>query len=286
MPRELDGKIFLVTGATEGIGKAAALEFARRGATLTIVGRNAEKTERVRDELRRGSGNEAIDTLLGDLSKISEAKRVAAEFRARRDRLDVLVNNAGAVFTTYDTTSEGFERTFALNHLGYFAITRELLPMLQANPSARVVSTSSLAHRMGRIDLDDIATRSKKRDAGFRPYGDSKLANILFTRELARRLGSSGAVANCFHPGYVSTGFALNNGDWLSKVQAWVAPLVARTPEKGAETLVWLATHPDAAKVSGGYFQDRKKAASSRLANDDDLAAKLWAMSEQLCDRA
>jgi NAD(P)-dependent dehydrogenase (short-subunit alcohol dehydrogenase family) len=283
--KELHGKNILVTGATEGIGKAAALEMARRGARLTIVGRNREKTARVLEAVRAAGAADA-DSILGDLSVLADIRAVARAYRERADRLDVLVNNAGAVFTSYATTPDGFERTFALNHLGYFLLTRELRPLLAASQGARVVSTSSLAHRMGRIELDEIARRERRKDAGFRPYGDSKLANILFTRELSRRLAPQGGVANCFHPGYVATGFALNNGDLLSKVQALVGPLVARTPEKGAETLVWLAASEAGGRASGEYFSDKKVSSTSKAARDDGLAAALWALSERLCGEA
>jgi len=282
MSKDLDGKVFLVTGATEGIGKAAALEFARRGANLTIVGRNREKSERVLGELKAASGNQAIELLLGDLSKLADVRAVAAAFKAKHDRLDVLVNNAGAVFQKRQVTSDGFEMTFALNHLGYFLLTHELVDLLKKTPGARVVSTSSGAHRLGRIDFDTIATvPAWKR--GFSVYGDSKLANILFTRELARRLAGSGVTANCFHPGWVHTGFALNNGGLLAAGADFAGSLFARTPEKGAETLVWLATSPKAGKMTGEYFQDMKPARRTSRAQDDGVAKKLWDLSSELC---
>jgi NAD(P)-dependent dehydrogenase (short-subunit alcohol dehydrogenase family) len=282
MEKDLDGKIFLVTGATEGIGKAAALEFARRGASLTIVGRNKEKSEKVRAELTEAAGGAPVELLLGDLSKLADIRAVAAAFKAKHDHLDVLVNNAGAVFNKHQVTSDGFEMTFALNHLGYFLLARELLPLLEKTPGARVVSTSSGAHRMGKIDFDDIARRPSKR-SGFGVYGDSKLANILFTKELAKRLSASGAVANCFHPGFVHTGFGQNNGGFFAGSIDFVGSLVARTPEKGAETLIWLATSPDAGKISGEYFHDKKVSKTKPAARDEALAKKLWDYSEELC---
>ncbi|MHB8876907.1 MAG: SDR family oxidoreductase [Myxococcaceae bacterium] len=281
MSTQLEGKVFLVTGATEGIGKAAALEFAKRGATLTLVGRNPEKSERVLGELKRASGNERVGLLLGDLSTVAGLKAVAAAFKEKHERLDVLVNNAGGVFQKHQLSADGFEMTFALNHLGYFLLTRELLGLLQKTPGARVVSTSSGAHAMGKIDFEDIAKRPSGR-AGIGVYGDSKVANILFTRELARRLAPFGATANCFHPGWVDTGFALNNASFFSAVVKFAAPLFARTPEKGAETLVWLATSPDAAGSSGEYFHDKKVAKVTKLGRDDELAKKLWDFSEGL----
>jgi NAD(P)-dependent dehydrogenase (short-subunit alcohol dehydrogenase family) len=281
MANDLDGKVILVTGATEGIGKAAALEFARRGAALTLVGRSREKTERVLAELKAASGNDRIEALLGDLASMADVRAIARKFKETHDRLDVLVNNAGATFDEYRTTPDGLEQTFALNHLAYFQLTVELLELLRRTPHARVVSTSSGAHAMGRIDLPDIAVRANGK-AGFRAYGDSKLANILFTRELARKLAGSTATANCFHPGFVATGFAQNTKGFVKGAFSLGQRLFARTPEKGAETLVWLATSPEAAGYTGQYFHDRKVSWTSRPAKDDALAARLWALSEEL----
>lgn len=277
--KDLAGKTFLVTGATDGLGKAAALDFARRGAAVTIVGRSREKSERVVAELAAGSGA-SVELLLGDLSTLADVRRVAAEFKARHDRLDALVNNAGAIFAKRETTADGLERTFALNHLAYFLLTTELLDLLRRTPGSRVVSTSSGAHFTGRIDFDDIARRERGY-SGWRAYGDSKLANILFTRELARRLGEGHAV-NCFHPGWVNSGFALNNEGLMAKIVGGVASVFARPPAKGAETAIWLATSPEAAKLSGGYFMDLKAARTTALARDDALAARLWEFSERL----
>jgi NAD(P)-dependent dehydrogenase (short-subunit alcohol dehydrogenase family) len=285
MEQDLNGKVFLVTGATEGIGKAAARAFARRGATVVLVGRNPAKTAQVQAEIQAKMGNGPVETVVGDLSLMAETRRVAAEFKARHDRLDVLVNNAGAVFDSRQMTAEGIELTFALNHLGYFLLTHELRPLLEQTPGARVVSTSSGAHRMGNFDFDDLVKREKVY-GGFQVYGDSKLANILFTRELARRLQPSGVVANCFHPGVVDTGFARNGRGltyWMVKTSYW---LIARTPEKGAETLIWLATSPEAAVRTGGYFYNRREARIRKEGRDDALAARLWTLSERLCGLA
>jgi NAD(P)-dependent dehydrogenase (short-subunit alcohol dehydrogenase family) len=237
MTDDLKGKVFLVTGATEGIGKVAALEFAKRGAQVVLVGRNKEKSERVLSDLKRESQNEELELLLGDMSKLADVRAVAAAFVKKHDRLDVLVNNAGAVFGDYKLSADGFEMTFALNHLGYFLLTKELLPLLQKTPGSRVVSTSSGIHHRGKMNLGFIAKRDGKR-AGFDAYSDSKLANVLFTRALARR--AKGVAVNCFHPGFVATGFGQNNEGMMSAVMRLGAKLLARTPEKGAETLIWL----------------------------------------------
>lgn len=282
MAKDLEGKVFLVTGATEGIGKVTARELLRGGGTVAIVGRNKEKSERVAAELRDKSGSDRLELYLGDMSVLAGIRSVAAEFKAKHDRLDVLVNNAGGVFTAHALTTDGIERTFALNHVGYFALTMELLDLLKKSPDPRVVSTSSGAHRMGRLDLATVVKR--RGEAGYAAYGDSKLANILFTRELARRYGQDGIKANCVHPGWVNTGFALNNaGTALAFLTGLTAPLFARTPEKGAETILWLATSPEAASLNGQYLHDKKIASTSRLAKDEDLARRLWDLSEELC---
>ncbi len=288
MVKDLDGRVFLVTGATEGIGKAASLAFARRGGTVVLVGRNREKGEGVVADLVQTSGNKNVSLLLGDMSKIADIRAVADAFRGKHSRLDVLINNAGAVFSDYRTSADGFEMTFALNHLGYFVLTTALLDLVAKTPYARVVSTSSAAHQMGKFNLDTISKRDGK-SAGFGAYGESKLANILFTRELARRLGSSpdtakGVTANCFHPGYVRTGFGLNNdGVFMTWAMKLGGSLFARTPEKGAETLIWAATSPEAARYSGEYFFDCAVEKTTKRAKDDGLARQLWELSERLC---
>jgi retinol dehydrogenase-12 len=277
----IEGKTFLVTGGTEGIGKAAALEFARQGAKLVLIGRNPEKTDRVARELEKAGKGEPVETIHADLSKVSEMRAAAKKFLATHDRLDVLVNNAGAVFFDHQLSSDGYEMTFALNHLAYFVLTRELLDVLGKTPGARVISTSSGAHASGKIDLENIAKRPKGK-AGFGAYCDSKLANILFTRELSARLADKGVAVSCFHPGFVQTGFGKNNQGFLASMIGVGASLFARTPEKGAETLIWLATSPDAAKPGGEYYFDRKVTRTKPLGNDLELAKRLWAYSEAL----
>lgn len=280
MAKDLQDKVFLMTGATEGIGKAAALDFAKRGATLVLVGRNREKSERVIADLKRESDHERIELLLGDMSKMSDVRSVANAFIKSHDKLHVLVNNAGAIFMDYRLSDDNYEMTFALNHLGYFLFTKQLLDILHQTPGARIVSTSSGAHQRGRLDLDTVVRRDGK--AGFSAYADSKLANILFTRELARRIQSTGTIANCFHPGFVRTGFGLNNSGAMAWFIKLGGMLLARTPEKGAETLIWLATSPEAGKFNGEYFFDKQIAKRTKLAEDDVLAKGLWELSEKL----
>lgn len=280
MERDLEGKVFLVTGATEGIGKAAALNFAERGAAIVLTARNREKSERVAEEMRKAASNNKIELLFGDLSKLTDIRAVADGFLQKHNRLDVLVNNAGAVFFDYRLSDDGFEMTFALNHMSYFLLTKLLLDTLNKTPGARIVSTSSGAHRAGKLDLDTVVRRDGK--AGFPAYGDSKLANILFTRELGRRIASAGTIANCFHPGFVQTGFGRNNSGWMATMINVGAALFARSPGKGAETLIWLATSPDASTFNGEYFFDKKVAKRTKLAEDDVLAKGLWELSEKL----
>lgn len=280
MSKNLEGKVFLITGGTEGVGKAAALDLARRGATLTLVGRNREKTERIVNELKAAGGHDDVHMLLGDMSKISDVRAVAKEFAAKNDRLDVLVNNAGAWFETYALTSDGIEQTFALNHMAYFVLTTELLELIRKTPGARVVSTSSDAHQMSRFDVHHVAKRDGT--AGFFAYADSKLANILFTLELAKRLSGTSAVANCFHPGFVASAFGSNNGGFFKWTFGLGQKMFARSPEKGAETLLWLATHPDASGFSGQYFFDMKARRPKARGDDEGLARALWDLSEKL----
>lgn len=283
MSEKLEGKVCLITGGTEGIGKAAALDLARRGVTLTVVGRNREKTERVVGELKAAGGYDRVSMLLGDMSKIAEVKAVAKEFAAKNDRLDILINNAGAWFEKYGLTSDGIEQTFALNHMSYFVLTRELLELIRKTPGARVVSTSSGAHQMSRFDLQTVVKRNGS--AGFPAYADSKLANVLFTLELAKRLSGTTAVANCYHPGFVRSAFGWNNGGFIKAFFGLGQRLVARSPEKGAETMLWLATNPDAAGFSGQYFFDMKARRPKARGDDEGLARALWDMSEHLAGK-
>ncbi len=280
MAKDLAGKVFLITGGTEGIGKAASKEIASRGATIALIGRNKEKTDGVAETLR-AAGAERVETIIADMSKIAAVRDAAKRFKEHFDRLDVLINNAGAVFLTRQFSPDGYEMTFALNHLAYFVLTNEVLDLLKKTPGSRVVSTSSGAHAGGRIDFDDIAKCPSGR-TGFQAYCDSKLANILFTRELAHKLDGSKTTANCYHPGFVESGFGKNNTGFLASAISVTASLFARTPEKGAETLVWLATSPDAGSTSGEYFMDKRVKKTKAIANDRALATKLWKFTEEL----
>ncbi len=277
VPR-MDGKVILLTGATSGIGRVAASELARTGARLVLVGRDPAKTEALVRELR--AVNPHVDGLVADLSSQAEVRRLAAEFLARYDRLDVLINNAGALFTRRELTADGIERTFALNHVAYFLLTTLLLERLRASAPSRVVSVASGAHRRGAMHWDDLNLAGWPRQ-GRAAYAQSKLANILFTRELARRLAGTGVTANCLHPGFVNTGFARNAGA-LARLVMFLTRPIQRRPEKGAETVVWAATAPELEGVTGHYFMDCAPKKTTAAAESVADAERLWKVSEQL----
>lgn len=282
--KDLSGKVFLVTGATEGIGKAAATEFAKRGASVTIVGRNKEKTEKILAELKASSGNDDLDMLLCDLSRLSDVRRAAEQFKAKHDRLDVLVNNAGAMFRSPTIGPDGFELTFALNHLAYFQLTTVLLDLIKKTPGARVVSTASAMQARGVLDVQRTPTATDV--SGIRAYATSKLANILFTKELQRRLTGTAATANCFHPGMVRTAFGADLSILMRAIFVMIALPFAKSPEEGADSLVWLATSQEAAALKGEYVDNRRPVSPSKQAMDSKLAADLWTLSEKLCAEA
>ena len=279
MTWSLEGKTCLLTGATQGIGRAAARELARKGAKLTVVARHPDRTARTVEALREESGNPDVEALIADLSVMDEVRRVAREFRSRHERLDLLVNNAGGIFDQRVLNRDGIEHTFALDHLAYFVLTTELLPLLEASAPARVINVSSFAHYRGRIHWDDLML---ERGYGqWKAYNQAKLANVLFTRELARRVEGKGVSAFCYHPGLVATGFGHNTQGWM-KWLVTVGKPFELSPEKGADTLVWLASTPDLEGQSGRFFFRRRAIPPSPRARDDDAARRLWEVSEQL----
>jgi NAD(P)-dependent dehydrogenase (short-subunit alcohol dehydrogenase family) len=266
--------VVVLTGATRGIGRAAAIDLARQGVELVLVGREAERVRAVADEAAAAGQGAPVSQHLADLTLMSEVRRLADELRQRQERLDVLANNAGALFASRRETTEGFERTFALNHLAPFLLTNLLRDRLVGG---RVVATASDAHESGRLDLDDL--QSEHSYSAMRVYGTTKLCNILFTRELARRAPE--LHANCFHPGVVRTGFGKNeNGIW--KVLTTLGAPFFRSPERGARSLVWLATSDEAASLNGSYVVDEQVKAPSAQAQDEALARGLWERSAQL----
>lgn len=275
----MQGKICLITGGTNGIGKSTALELARMGATVVIVGRDAQKTAQVVDEIRAASRNNNVDSLLADLSSQQEVRRLADEFKSKYSHLHVLLNNAGAVFMQRQLSVDGIEMTFALNHLAYFLLTHLLLDTIKASVPARIINVSSGAHTSGKIDFDNL---QGERNYGPGAYGNSKLANILFTVELARHLEETGVTVNALHPGFVATGFAKNNGKIIAALVSLFVPLVARSPAKGAETSIYLASSPAVEKIIGKYFYDSKVTPTAPQATDLAVAKKLWDVSAEM----
>jgi NAD(P)-dependent dehydrogenase (short-subunit alcohol dehydrogenase family) len=275
----MTGKVTLVTGATSGIGAVTAQALAGRDATVVLVGRDRERSAATVEQIKRETGNQAIDYLLADLSSQAEIRRLADEFLSRYDRLDVLVNNAGAMFWSRQETVDGLERTFALNHLSYFLLTNLLLDRLKASGPARIVSVSSDAHQGAQMNFDDL--QGKRSYSGMRAYGQSKLANVLFTYELARRLNGTVVTANALHPGFVGTNFAANNGGIIRLVMS-ILHRFALSPEQGAQTSIYLATSPEVEGVTGKYFERSKPAPSSKLSYDETVARRLWDVSGAL----
>jgi NAD(P)-dependent dehydrogenase (short-subunit alcohol dehydrogenase family) len=275
----MQGKICLITGGTNGIGKSTAQSLAQMGATVVIVGRNTQKTAQVVEEIRSATGNDTVDSLLADLSSQQDVRRLADEFKSKYSHLHVLLNNAGAVFMQRQLSVDSIEMTFAVNHLASFLLTNLLLDTIKASAPARIINVSSDAHARGKIEFDNL---QGERDYGANAYGNSKLATILFTMELARRTEGTGVTVNALHPGFVNTGFGKNNPGFLMKVIRAVVPLIARSPEKGAETSVLLASSPSVEVITGKYFYDSHMIPAAAQATDMAVAKKLWDASAEM----
>jgi NAD(P)-dependent dehydrogenase (short-subunit alcohol dehydrogenase family) len=266
--------LVVLTGATRGIGQSAAIELARRGVEVALVGRDPERVKAVAREAEAAGGGAPVHQHVADLMLMSEVRTLADDLRRTYEHIDVVANNAGAMFASRQETAEGFERTFALNHLAPFLLTNLLRDQLAGS---RVVTTASDAHESGRLDLKDL--QSERSYAAMRVYGTTKLCNILFTRELARRAPE--LRANCFHPGVVRTGFGKNeSGIW--KVLTTLGGPFFRSPERGAQSLMWLALSAEAGDLDGEYVVDEKVAEPHEQARDDALARGLWERSADL----
>jgi NAD(P)-dependent dehydrogenase (short-subunit alcohol dehydrogenase family) len=278
MAPALDGKVCVITGATSGIGRVAAMRLAQMGARLVLVARDRDRAEATLARLRAIAPAAAHRVHLADLSTIAEMKRVAAEIAAAEPRIDLLINNAGALFGARRFTEDGLERSFAVNHMAYFVLAHGLRDRLRAAAPARVVNTASTMHRVAWLDFDDL--QYAKWYNGVFAYARSKLCNVLFTRELARRWAGTGVTVNCHHPGFVRTRFGNHSG--VMAPFALVAKAVAIPPAWGARTLLHLATSPEVADVTGGYFVRCRLTRPSRTAEDDAAARRLWDESARI----
>lgn len=276
MPWTLDDKTVLVTGPTAGIGRVTALELARRAGEIVLLCRDPEKGAALAREIREATGRDHASVLTCDLASQADVRRAAAEFLASGRPLHVLVNNAGAVNLRRSMTVDGIESTFAVNHLAYFLLTNLLLDRLIASAPARIVNVASDAHHWGTIDFDDL--EGERRYRGMAIYGRSKLANILFTRELARRLAGTSVTVNAVHPGAVATQLGANNGRVARLLLPLLRPFM-RTPARGAATSIHLATSPEVTDVSGEYFADGRRKAGSPKSRDMAVARRLWDVS-------
>jgi NAD(P)-dependent dehydrogenase (short-subunit alcohol dehydrogenase family) len=275
----MKGKTVVITGATSGIGEVAALTLAKMGARIVAVARSRQRGEATLAQLRSSAPGIAHAIHFADLSRLNEMKRVAVQIADQESRIDVLINNAGAIFATRQLTEDGLERTFALNHMAYFVVTAGLRERLLASGPSRIINTASAAHLGANLDFDDL--QSAKSYIAMKTYGRSKLCNILFTRELARRLRGSGVTTNCLHPGFVATRFGDQSGGLISRF-VWLAKFFAMSPTKGARTIVYLASSPEVAEATGQYFYRCLPTTPSSLAQDDVAALELWHRSAAL----
>jgi NAD(P)-dependent dehydrogenase (short-subunit alcohol dehydrogenase family) len=271
----MQGKTVVITGATSGIGEVAAIRLAEQGARIVFTARDKARAGDTMAVLKKANPSADHAAHMADLSLLSEMKRVAGEL-AREPQIDVLINNAGALFNKRQETADGLEMTFALNHMAYFVVTNLLLGRLK--PGARIVSVASNAHRGAKLDFDDL--QSRRSYVGFPVYSRSKLCNILFNRELARRIAGSGVTANALHPGFVATRFGDNSGGLMRTVLKVAKPIGAISPEEGAKTIIYLASSPEVSGVSGEYFYECRPATPTAEARNDADAKRLWEISE------
>ena len=276
---DMNGKVCLVTGATDGIGKVSARVLAEMGAKVIIVSRNHEKSAAVLTELKSISRNENIDLLMADLAVMKEVRDLAEQVISRYDRLDVLLNNAGGYFTKHEITSDGLEMTFALNHMSYFLLTNKLMELLHSSTPSRIVNVSSGAHYGVDIEFDNL--NGDQDYKAWKAYQKSKLANVLFTYELLKKVPADITV-NCLHPGFVATNFGNNNGGFVSPVLKIAKRISAIDPEEGAKTSIFLCSSPEVEEVSGKYFFKCQPKTSSRESRNMDTAKRLWQISSDI----
>lgn len=277
---DLSGQVILVTGANSGVGKATSRRLAGMGATLVMMARDQERGENALAEVRAASGDERVHLMLCDLASLADVARFVDAFKDRFDRLDVLINNAGIYLLRRRESADGLEKMFAVNHLAPFLLTNRLLDLLKESAPARIVNVSSTAHRVGAIALDNLQRR--ERFSPNRVYGETKLMNLLFTYELARRLEGSGVTVNALHPGFVRTNLAQRENGWLVRLFAPLAFIFADSPEEGAETPIYLASSPEVAGVTGRYFVNKLPVRSAAISYDEELQKRLWEISERL----
>ncbi len=278
-PKHMQGKVCMVTGATDGIGVPTARALAQMGAEVIVVGRNREKCEAVVAQIKQETGNPQVEFMLADFSELAQVRQLAQDFKRKHDKLHVLVNNAGVLQLIRRETQDGYESMFGVNHLAHFLLTMLLLDTIKASAPARIVIVSSGSHRRGQLDFDDL--HSRKRFSPTQMYGNSKLANVLFTYELARRREGSGVTVNALHPGFIKTNMAANNG-WFVRLMLPLIHMSSLTPEQGAQTSIYLASSPEVEGVSGKYFIKSKQASSSRASHDQEAALRLWQESLKL----
>lgn len=274
------GKRILVTGATSGIGLEAAAALAAQGADVVLVGRNPERTRAAVAQVERRSGRTGVESQSCDFASQRSVRALASQVLERYDRLDVLINNAGGVNATRSVTEDSIETTFAVNHLGYFLLTNLLLGLLAKSAPARIVVTASKGHRHGTLDFDDLGF--ERGYSIMKAYARSKLANVLFTRELARRLAGTGVTVNCLHPGTVDTNIWSGAPGWAKPILSLAARPFFVSAQTGGQTLVHLAASPELDGVTGQYFVKNRAAAPSQLAQDDALARRLWQVSAEM----
>jgi len=274
------GKICLVTGGTSGIGAATSIALAQEGAAIIIVGRNKGKCEKIVDKIKTVTGNSSVDYMVADLSSFKDIHELSEELKTRIPHLDVLINNVGAKFVKRQVTVDGYEMTFSLNYLGHFLLTHLLLDLLEESESARIITVASGAHGgCSNINFDDLQSQTEYN--GKHAYAQSKLANILFTYELSRRLAGKEISVNALHPGGVATNFCKNNGvvSWLKHVTAHLLAGNLVGPVEGAKTIIYLATSPDVEGISGKYFYNMEPVSSSKASYDEESARRLWDVS-------